>query len=90
GYLNEALPEGRCRILAPDHDENGFYAFEHLPFPEWSYFEEGPASRTGAGAASVNVTVGLSDGSRKTMRFWPLSYYVSTWIFYDTQVLFEI
>ncbi|MDD3169910.1 MAG: glycoside hydrolase family 127 protein, partial [Eubacteriales bacterium] len=89
GYLSSDFPSVDFRITLPGTDENGFYKFQHLPFPDWVYYDEGPESRTSFEGVSVNVELNFEDHSVKTARFWPLCYNISTLTFYEIPVVFR-
>jgi hypothetical protein len=61
---------------------------EHQPVPEWSYWDEGPVARCGVGRVSANVPVRFPDGTRRTLRFWPLCYNTSNLTYYETPIVF--
>ncbi len=61
----------------------------HEPIPDRTHFEEGPHSITGHGELSVYADVTAEDGRLHTLRFWPLSYAISTLFFYATPVVFR-
>lgn len=89
GYIPTFLPSGKCDIICKEKDENGFLKFETEPIPEWSYFEEGPFSRTCVKNAAVNVKVRFENGREETLRFTPLCYNISNLSCYDVPIIFN-
>ena len=88
-YIPTFLPSGKCDIVCKEKDENGFLKFETEPIPEWSYFEEGPFSRTCVKNAAVNVKVRFENGREETLRFTPLCYNISNLSCYDVPIIFN-
>ena len=89
GYIPAFLPSGKCDIICKEKDENGFLKFETEPIPEWSYFEEGPFSRTWVKNTAVNVKVRFENGRDETLRFTPLCYNISNLSCYDVPIIFN-
>jgi hypothetical protein len=90
GYIPNAFPGVEYSLELPPKDENGFYMFEHLPLPSWSFYEEGPDSRTAFEGVTVNAKIRFKCGVKGRVRFWPLCYNVSTLTLYTTPYLFDL
>lgn len=90
GYVSTSFPSMDFTLCLPEKDAHGFYSFKHDPPPIWTYFEEGPNSRTAVGRTSVNADIRFENGVRHTVRFWPLCENISTLTFYRTPILFNI
>lgn len=90
GYISSSFPNDVFSLCLPERGADGFYRFEHLPEPLWTYFEEGPNSRTAVGRASVNADIRFANGEQHTVRFWPLCENISTLTFYRTPILFDL
>jgi hypothetical protein len=89
GYIPEALPVGTPSIQLPGKpDADGFVHFPPVPLPEWSYFEEGPGSRTGVAGAAAGVPLKFPGGEVKTLRFTPLCYNTSNLTLCETPLVF--
>ena len=88
GYCPPSLPPGLPALLAGPADADGFIKLEYEPFPDWSYFDEGPNARCGVGHVSANVPVRFPGGAEKTLRFWPLCYFTSDLTVCETPILF--
>ena len=89
GYIPQMLPGGKCGIVCPAQNADGFLDLPHEPLPDWSYFDEGTISRTAVGNSSVNVQVEFENGKRETLRFTPLCYNLSNLSFYDAPLVFD-
>lgn len=89
GYIPQMLPGGKCGIVCPEQNADGFLDLPHEPLPDWSYFDEGTISRTAVGNSSVNVQVEFENGKRETLRFTPLCYNLSNLSFYDAPLVFD-
>lgn len=88
GYVAEALPPGTPAILpgaTPDAD--GFLSLDPGPLPEWSYWDEGPQSRTWVAGAAVTVPARLADGKITPLRFTPMGYNTSCLAVFETPVV---
>ena len=90
GYFAESLPSG---VPAPQLDRSadadGFVPLEPGPITDWSYWDEGPQSRTWVPGAVATVPVQLSDGKVKPLRFTPMCYNTSCLSLYETPVVFR-
>jgi hypothetical protein len=90
GYLAESLPAGVPALkLDQSPDAEGFLALEPGPVPDFSYWDEGPQSRTWVPGTVATVPVQLSDGKVKPLRFTPMCYNTSCLALYETPVLFK-
>jgi hypothetical protein len=88
GYVPDSLPSGVPAILpgcSPDAD--GFLALEPGPLPDWSYWDEGPRSRTSVAGASVTVPARLADNKTAPLRFTPMTYNTSCLTLCETPVV---
>ena len=88
GYVPDSLPSGTPVLLpgcSPDSD--GFLALEPGPLPEWSYWDEGPRSRTWVAGAAVTVPVRLADNKTVPLRFTPMGYNTSCLVLLETPVV---
>jgi len=90
GYEYPEFPSVSFSVTLPETDQNGFYQFPHLPFPDWCVYDEGPDSRTSYKGVSVNVDIKFKDGTAKTVRFWPVCYNISTLTFYEIPIIFRL
>jgi len=88
GYFAESLPSGVPALkLDCSADADGFVPLEPGPVPEWSYWDEGPQSRTWVPGAVATVPVKLSDGEVKPLRFTPMCYNTSCLALFETPVV---
>lgn len=90
GYEGASFSSMDFRVELPAADESGFYPLNHLPLPNWIFYEESPDSRTSFENVSVTVPIVFDDGQRADVRFWPLCYFVSTLTFYALPLLFRL
>lgn len=89
GYERTSFPSMDFALRLPEKDAEGFYKFAQNPEPLWTFFEEGPNSRTAIGHKSVNADIEFA-GEKDIVRFWPLCENISTLTFYKTPVLFRL
>ena len=90
GYEGANFPTMDFRVELPERDADGFYAFNHLPIPNWTFYEESPDSRTSFENVSVTVPIAFDGGRKAKVRFWPLCYFVSALTFYALPLQFRI
>ena len=90
GYEIPDFPSVSFTVTLPETDQNGFYRFAHLPYPEWPLFDEGAESRTAFDGVSINVVIHFKDGTAKTVRFNPVCYNISALTFYEIPVMFRL
>lgn len=90
GYEGASFSSMDFRVELPAADESGFYPLNHLPLPNWIFYEESPDSRTSFENVSVTVPIVFDDGQRADVRFWPLCCFVSTLTFYALPLLFRL
>ena len=90
GYFAESLPAAVPALkLDRNPDGEGFLPLEAGPVPDWSYWDEGPQSRTWVPGAVATVPVQLSSGEITPLRFTPMCYNTSCLALYETPVLFR-
>jgi len=90
GYVPESLPAGTPALkVGAKPDADGFLALEPGPLPVWSFWDEGPQSRTWIEGAAVTVPVQLSDGKVTPLRFTPMCYNTSCLSLFETPVVFR-
>ncbi len=90
GYVPESLPAGAPALkLDCRPDADGFLSLEPGPLPTWSFWDEGPQSRTWVEGATVTVPVQLADGKVTPLRFTPLCYNTSCLSLFETPVIFR-
>ena len=88
GYFAESLPSGVPALkLDCGADADGLVPLEPGPVPEWSYWDEGPQSRTWVPGSVATVPVQLSDGEVKPLRFTPMCYNTSCLALFETPVV---
>jgi hypothetical protein len=88
GYIPESLMPGVPALkLDRSVDADGFVQLEPGPVPDWSYWDEGPQSRTWVPGAVATVPVQLSNGEVTPLRFTPMCYNTSCLSLYDTPVV---
>jgi hypothetical protein len=89
GYIPQSLPAGTPAIKLPEKpDGDGFVHFPPVPLPEWSYFDEGPGSRTWVEGAAAGVPLKFPGGEVRTLRFTPLCYNTSNLTLCETPLVF--
>ncbi len=93
GYVPQSIPEGIPVIMLespPDQDD--FVRFPlcppERPLPTWSYFDEGPGSRTWVEGAAVEVRLKYPNGSILPTRFVPMCFSTSCMSLFETPVVF--
>lgn len=90
GYVPEELPAAVPALkLDRSVDADGFVQLEPGPIPDWSYFDEGPTSRTKIEGAVATAPVQLADGQVTPARFTPMCYNTSNLCLFDTPVVFR-
>ncbi len=90
GYIPKSLSPGTPSLaLEQTADADGLLRFGPAPLPDWSYFDEGPCSRCSVAGAPAQVSVRLSDGSKRSLRFSPLCYATSNLSVFETPVVFS-
>ena len=88
GYVPESLPSGTPALkLDRKVDADGFVQLDPGPLPAWTYWDEGPQSRTWVAGAVATVPVQLSSGEVRRLRFTPMCYNTSCLALFDTPVL---
>ena len=94
GYVPQSIPDG-IPIIKLDNppDADGFIKFPlcppERPLPVWSYFDEGPGSRTWVEGAAVEVKLKYPDGSVLPTRFIPMCFSTSCMSLFETPVIFQ-
>jgi len=94
GYVPQSIPDGIPIIkLNSSPDADGFIKLPlcppERPIPTWSYFDEGPGSRTWVEGAAVEVHLKYPDGSVIPTRFIPMCFSTSCMALFETPVVFE-
>ena len=90
GYVPEALPAGAPALkLDRSVDADGFVQLDPGPLPAWTYWDEGPQSRTWVPGAVATVPVQLADGKVQRLRFTPMCYNTSCLSLFETPVVFR-
>ena len=94
GYVPQSLPEGIPSIkLDAPADANGFLTLPlcppDRPLPTWSYFDEGPGSRTWVEGAAVELRLKYPDGAVIPARFVPMCFSTSCMSLFETPVVFK-
>jgi hypothetical protein len=90
GYVPESLPSGVPTLkLDRAVDADGFVQLEPGPLPTWSYWDEGPQSRTWVPGAVATVPLQLADGKVQRLRFTPMCYNTSCLSLFETPVVFR-
>lgn len=94
GYVPQSIPDGIPAIKLENlPDEDGFVSLPlcpaERPLPTWSYFDEGPGSRTWVDGAAVEVRLKYSDGSILPTRFVPMCFSTSCMSLFETPVVFQ-
>ena len=90
GYVPEALPGSAPALLIRARpDQDGFLSLDPDRLPEWSYWDEGPQSRTSVAGAGATVPVRWADGTTATLRFTPMGYNTSCLALFETPVVFR-
>lgn len=90
GYVPESLPGGAPTLaIRARPDADGFLNLDPDRLPEWSYWDEGPQSRTSIPGACATVPVRWADGSVATLRFTPMAYNTSCLALFETPVVFR-
>jgi len=93
GYVPQSIPDGIPVIMLENlPDQDGFVRFPlcppERPLPTWSYFDEGPGSRTWVEGAAVEVRLKYPDGSILPTRFVPMCFSTSCMALFETPVVF--
>ena len=88
GYMPDTIP-GVPELNVGAADEDGFVSLDHLPLPDWTYFDEGPGAELAVENASAHVPLRFEDGQEKTLYFWPMCEATSNLVLYDTPILFR-
>ncbi|MBN1546231.1 MAG: glycoside hydrolase family 127 protein [Syntrophaceae bacterium] len=94
GYVPHSIPEGIPIIqLDKTADADGFVTLPlcppDRPLPTWSYFDEGPGSRTWVEGAATEVHLKYPDGSVLPTRFIPMCFSTSCMSLFETPVVFN-
>lgn len=94
GYVPQSIPEGIPSIkLDAPADADGFLTLPlcppDRPLPTWSYFDEGPGSRTWVEGAAVEVRLRYPDGAVLPSRFVPMCFSTSCMSMFETPVVFK-
>ncbi len=94
GYVPQSIPQGIPIIkLNNSPDADGFIDLPlcppERPLPTWSYFDEGPGSRTWVEGAAVEVNLKYPDGSVLPTRFIPMCFSTSCMSLFETPVVFQ-
>ncbi len=94
GYVPQSIPEGIPVImLETPPDADGFVKLPlcppEKPLPTWSYFDEGPGSRTWVEGAAVEVRLKYPDGRILPTRFIPMCFSTSCMSLFETPVVFQ-
>jgi hypothetical protein len=94
GYVPQSIPQG-IPVIKLDNptDADGFIDLPlcppEKPLPTWSYFDEGPGSRTWVEGAAVEVNLKYPDGSVLPTRFIPMCFSTSCMSLFETPVVFQ-
>ncbi len=94
GYVPQSIPQG-IPIIKLDNpaDKDGFIRLPLCPpvrpLPTWSYFDEGPGSRTWVEGAAVEVRLKYPDGGVLPTRFVPMCFATSCMSLVETPVVFR-
>jgi len=94
GYVPQSIPEGVPTImLDATADADGFVTLplcpSDRPLPTWSYFDEGPGSRTWVEGAAVQVRLKYPGGAVLPSRFVPMCFSTSCMSLFETPVVFK-
>jgi len=94
GYVPQSIPPGIPIIkLENPPDANGFIELPlcppDRPLPTWSYYDEGPGSRTWIEGAAAEVSLKYPDGRILPTRFIPMCFSTSCLALVETPVVFQ-
>jgi len=91
GYTHDSIQGNGFSLVLGKPDEDGFYALQHDPLPDWSVFEEGEmAGIAGGEAATARIPVVLPDGKTRELLLQPLCSATSNLTLMDVVVDFDV